>query len=286
MEYLTTKNIIKKMEFENINIGSENSTAYFINSYGYYNLINAYRELMVHFNPTFSDFWNLFRLDHELKSIVFKYVLLIEIKFKHVLSKAWSEKIGTSIRDYLNVKNHKSNSKNNLKTALNKINWNDKPISSKSYFIDFPPWIFLKSLPFGNSIRMYTISKGVIKDYVANNMITNTKRLKIEDKKRIFKDCIELLRQFRNAMAHGNRLVNHTVKKRLNYNDINNLTLSMYVDKESYTKGIGESDLLALFISILIFLDIEEMRNDFLTELKILIDQYENINIKHLWINF
>ncbi|EHY92650.1 MULTISPECIES: Abi family protein [Staphylococcus] len=278
MKYLNTKNSIEKMKNENIHVDNINLVTSFINSYGYYNVVNAYREILVDFNPSFSDFWHLFRLDHELKSIVLKYVLLIEIKFKHILSKAWSEKIGVSIRDYLSLKNHKGNAKSNINKALNKINWNDKPISSERYFIDFPPWVFLKSLPFGNSIRMYTISKGEIKDYVANNMITDTKKLKIDDKKRIFKDSIELLREFRNAMAHGNRLVNHNVKKRLNYNDLERITLARYVDKQTYSNGIGESDLLALFISILIFLDMEEMRIDFLTELSMVINGYESVN--------
>ncbi|GAB3062100.1 Abi family protein [Salinicoccus sesuvii] len=281
-KFKDTSDIFDSLIPENkINVKDEKTARFIIDTYGYYNVINAYRDLLKDNEKEFEYFYNLFQFDQALKSIVLKYILLIETHYKHVLSKALSEEIGESVRQYLNVKNYKGSAKSNLSKAVNKINFNEKPMSSytsEKQGIDFPPWIFLKSLPFGNSIKIYTISKADIKDRVANEMITNTKGFKIDDKKRIFIDNIEFLRQYRNKLAHGNRLINHKVKKKLNYNDCQKLSKTRYVSIEQFKKGIGESDLLALFYSIMILTKSIEQQDKFLTELFSLFEDYEVVD--------
>ncbi|PKE47677.1 Abi family protein [Macrococcoides caseolyticum] len=277
-KYLNSEEIKQLLKKENIDTNGIFDSDYLLNIYGYYNIINAYRNLIIDDTKKFDYYYALFKFDNDLKSIVLKYILLIEMHYKYVLSDVLSSELGPSIRDYLNPNNYKSSAKSNLSKAVNQIKFNEKPMYS--YFneeegIDFPPWIFLKAIPFGNAIKIYSISKGNIKDRVANEMITNTKKLKIEDKKRIFADSIEILRLFRNSMAHGNRLLNHKIKKDVNFQDYNKLSKDKYISLEQYNLGIGKSDLLALLYTILILLKHEEARNDFISEINTLFNSYE-----------
>lgn len=280
-KYRNTEEILDLLEHYSISTDGIYEAKDIINVYGYYNIVNAYKPLLKENYKKFDYFYHLFKFDHSLKSILLKYILLIEIHYKHILSKTISEEIGESVRDYLNPLNYRSNAKSKLNNAINKIRFNEKPMSTyfnKKQGIDFPPWIFLKSIPFGNAINIYTISQGGIKDRIANEMITNTKNLTIEDKKRIFKDSIELLRQFRNSMAHGNKIISHYVKKNLNYNDCKKLTKDRYISLEQYNKSIGKCDLLALFLTILILTKQLEDRTQFLFELNSLFNDYEYID--------
>ena len=74
------------------------------------------REYIV--NATFSEMYALFCFDRQLRSILFKNLLMIENNLKSVISYQLSKKYGYKERDYLNIKNFSNDRTNRPRQRL------------------------------------------------------------------------------------------------------------------------------------------------------------------------
>lgn len=95
-------------------------------------------------------------------------------------------------------------------------------------------------------------------------------------------DSLNLLREFRNRIAHGHRFYSFKSKSRLSLKYFNKLIGYDFLINEEYSKDIGRNDLYALTLLILLFTRNKATRDNLIEELfKIYgeMDQYNKVNL-------
>lgn len=75
-----------------------------------------------------------------------------------------------------------------------------------------PPWILVTSLSFGVTKQWYSILRATDKTRVVNSFIGSSS-LTDEEKKEYLKTSIDLIRNYRNAIAHGGKTTGISVKR-------------------------------------------------------------------------
>lgn len=95
-------------------------------------------------------------------------------------------------------------------------------------------------------------------------------------------DSLNVLREFRNRIAHGHRFYSFKSEAQLSLTHFNNLIGYELLIKKEYSRDIGKNDLYALTLIILLFTRNKPTRDNLIEELfKIYgeMDQYNKINL-------
>lgn len=230
-------NILKK---RNLDLGNEQVATNLLQLYGYYPLINGYKNPFLDTtNPkheiykkdsTLKDIYSLYLIDSEFQELFLTSVLKIEKHLANTLGNEVAYNFGVqnnnsyltyiskrkgkddgyvykeSSDSYLDLNNYVGKFK---KKCLKKINKNiyyckDNPtLYYKNHHNHIPPWILVQNLTFGVIINYYQIQLTEIKDKIVNEMITSIKNEDREKKKVLFYTEIQLLSFFRNEAAHS-----------------------------------------------------------------------------------
>lgn len=251
-----------------------------LKEYGYYNLINGYSELFKihdkHGNKeymqsvTLRNIKALYDFDTELKNIIYKYAIKIENKVKSSLSYVFSKKYSPNDMYYLrkecfSVAEKKSNKINQLINKIKELK--ESALNQKSkYYKNFihhtqkkhgyvPFWCLIRILSFGTISKFYKLMKGEDQRSVANEL-----NIKYE----YLASFLELIVQFRNIVAHGERTFSYLS---------NSITLSRKLDIYD-TIGVprnkkmdvlyGSRDIFALLIAFKYFLSKNELKYMFI----------------------
>ena len=132
----------------------------------YYDLINGYKDCFMTDNKydgklTIEDLYYFLKYDKNIQSILLKYAIYIENKFKNILAYVLSSKYGVDVSLYLNPKNFK-NKGYKINATINDINYKIKnnkfPNPTKHYKRNHnhvPAWILLRNLTFNQAIDIY-----------------------------------------------------------------------------------------------------------------------------------
>lgn len=245
---------------------------YVLSTFSYYDIINGYQECMME-NGKFQkglslDFLYFFhKFDKEFQNIIFKNSLLIENSFKTKLAYALSEHYGVDMFDYLNQANYKFIYKGNL-TYFKLRKDITKDISVTNYKTQkttypkqptkhyaechnhIPPWILLKNISFEHAINLYCLSKPTIKNDVSNEILPYD--IKTKDKISFLTSALNLIRKFRNVIAHNLKFVTYSQEKsKLPFN-----TTKELLNEPNTTDGIKSfDDLYACIIALFILLN-------------------------------
>lgn len=258
IDLLKSRNVV----FQNKEVAKEE-----IANNSYYSIVNGYKTVFNSdengcFNPPiyFEELLAIYDFYMSLNSIILKYILRIEKTLKSKISYLISEKYGvfTNLNDlyydipndYLNKNNYQNTSRTDNLLKRIKKNADDSNNASvqhyKKYHNHIPCWILINAISFGLTIQWFSILKQEDKSRIVNDILKNDS-ISLESKKNFFKIGLEILRDFRNSIAHGNKAFANSINKKLSKNQI--ITFSEgIINSNNYIKKSEENDVLNVII--------------------------------------
>ena len=285
---------ISILKSRNVYIKNEVTVKQCLTDISYYSLINGYKDLFDSdingkflYPVPFTDFYFLYNFDKDINSILLKYIIMIEQALKSNITYQISEKYGVytdlsdmdlkNADDYLCKYNYKSRARINLLRQIkNSVNTtkNECVIHYQKNHNHIPFWVLINSISYGLTIKLYSILQTDDKEYVSNNLI-KSKILSIEEKKEFLSKGLAITKQYRNKIAHGNKIFLNNIKEELPKNQVLKISRG-YITDTDYRNGIGKNDICAVILFIIVVLnsDISEV---FLIELKNCLHIYDKI---------
>lgn len=267
-EYKTNEELINFLKQKNIIFKNENEALNIINKYGYYSIINSYKQIFKNSdgsykeNVSFEEIYSLFIFDKNIKHIFLKYILEIELIIRNLLGNQISKVYG--INDYLNV--NKLDNKVKLETREKIIEKINKSINEsygmhnaithyKDKYGFIPPFVLVKILTFGVISSYYGVLNQSDKQAIS-------KYFKISDNE--LKGLLKCLTTIRNKSAHSDLLFCYRDKQTLSFKKID----PNYKNKDNTTN-------LYMVIKLLTLLLEKETYNNFISELNNEINKLE-----------
>ncbi len=270
----------------------------------YYTIINGYLDSRLydkssdHFKnrTTFEDLYFLHIIDTSLDALLLKNILYIEIALKsrisHIVSKehgVWTDYndfTNSNPADYLcrdNYDTHAGRSAKLLhdlkKTIQNPILSSDSISHYKNFHNHVPAWILTSGISFYTAIQWFMILKGPDKTFVANEFIP-TASLSDMDKKEYLRLSLDLMRDFRNKIAHGHPTFS-IVSKKVQLPKVALLNLSDgIVGSSDYTDIYARSGLLGIIATIYSLLNDSFLKSLFYEECHSILSKYIEDDIR------
>jgi len=280
--FLTFDEQIEKLKNEyNLIINNYDFANEALSSVSYYDLVNGYQSIYMLNNKyisgiTMEQLFATHILNKNIQGVLLKYSTYVENSFKTLLSHVIAKEFTEHQNEYLNInrykKDHSPNKRKKLKELLDKlstvcIECKDTPTSyyrnTKNHI---PPWILFRNVSFSDTTDLFSFLKSEHKQYFFTNIsIFNIDILNFDDKVRITLTSLNLVRKFRNNIAHNLNFLtyrneNFYMDKRANLLFKSNLISENEV---SHTRN----DVWAMIISIVILLNNKYLIHNFLAEL-------------------
>lgn len=208
-------------------IDNEDHAKHLLLTSSYYDLTNGYKNVFMP-NDTFikgtfiEDLFLFSYIDKNIQSLMMKYGLMVEVKFKTNLAYILAQNIGVHQDEYLNPKYYKQKANKGLpfsavrKEISKQLNADKAHQPTKHYLENHnhvPPWILLKNVSLGTSINLFNCLSSKNKVCVANLLIPS-QVISMKDKITLIITAMEGIRTFRNCAAHNLNFV----KQRTTYN--------------------------------------------------------------------
>lgn len=208
--------------------------------YGYYEVINGYKE---HFMKnvdddskgfiegiTFEHVFALYDFDRHLREITMNSIELFEANLRQVVAYTVAENISFDQSIFMDRKHYRTGNKywnqklhknvypiDTLMSTMTNIS-KSKVDPYKHYREEhgnIPPWIIVKKLSFGNLIWWYQLLPAACSDIIIARMfgfpVAFVKN--IPDLRSVFSSLLKLYLNYRNTAAHGGRIYNHKSEK-------------------------------------------------------------------------
>ncbi len=220
-EYKSNEELIDYLSSKGVVISNKDETLKKIERYTYYSIVNTYKSIFKNENGeyignvSFDEIYAVFEFDKDLKNILLKYCLEIEIVIKSIMSNQISKVYG--VKNYLNISNWDAKidigiKENLLKKINNEIEKDYNVHNAVTHYIDkygfVPPFVLVKILTFGVASSYYGLLRQADRQAVA-------KYFKISDK--LLKQILKNLTTVRNVAAHSDRLYTYTSKFYLSF---------------------------------------------------------------------
>ena len=287
---------------EDFAINTLKNVSYYTLINGYYHIFETETNSGILKEPVnFNDLYTIHIIDSSLSNILFKYILAIERALKSHISYIISKKYGvyTSLsdmtnndpNDYLCRNNYSTSSpkRNNILRSIKKY-VNKQTNTIVQHYIDtknhIPSWILTSNLTFGICIEWYSILKKDEKNYVCNEFLPYS-TLTLEQKKELLLNSLKLFREYRNSIAHGNRLFVSNIRKEIPKNSL--LTICNGLTNESeYLSGMSNNGSFAVIVLLTFLLNDRYMVNNMMQDLTNLLMIYKDITFsgKTIFENF
>lgn len=306
-KFITYKEQVHKLKNEyGLEIKDEKKAEELISTISYYGLINGYKSKFMVENKFISScsldlLFYLSMYDRSIQSVFIKYIIIIENLYKTRLAYSISNCIGDHESKYLDKNNYlddKFSKDGNLIDNLNYLleNTKDNPtyfykLKSSEDGRNIPPWILFKNIYFSDAINLSRLLKKDAKTDFYEHII---KDMEYKEKTNFIITSINLLRKFRNVMAHNLKAIEYKYNKKIsgetmiNYYD-DPIILS-WNDIKSHNRGLN--DLYSVILIIIIYLDSNDLRLLFLNDLlNVFFDNntnkiYENESLFEHYIKF
>jgi len=231
-----------------------------------YFFLNGYRHLFMEpgdrqfiSGTTFEEMYSLFLFDRSFRTIIFKYLLVIENNLKSITSYQLSKKYGYRERDYLRAKNftnapERQRQVNDLISKMKRqIRVNGSQHSATLHYVSnygyIPLWILVKVLSFGIVGEMYSILKSEDQREIAK-----VYGIDVDD----FTVYLPLLANYRNLCAHEDILYENKTQKEID-DTVYHRLLNLKQEENEYVQG--KNDLFALIIIMKQMLQTEDFKN-------------------------
>lgn len=236
-EYTTPEQQIKKLISQKLSFEDENQAKLILQTYGYYNIINGYRDPYItreygekkyHPDVTFEQIFSLFSLDHSIRDAVVLSMIDLEEHLRAVVADIVAESFGSDHNEYLKTNNYRDRkvkqphfSRRFILDDLKKIAETSTKQPIKYYRENHkivPPWILLKGIPFGTLVNFTRLLKGPQKDKLVcifyGNKVTDKN---IDIYKDLLADSLAMCYEYRNLAAHGGRIYNYIPKSNIRF---------------------------------------------------------------------
>lgn len=285
----------------NINIPDRDFARMVLSSLSYYTIINGYKNTFLSISGTdrfvegtnFNDLYALHMINSNINNIVLKNILFVEQYLKTKLSYLISEQYGvyTNLEDLSNrdpsdylCRNNYGRSdrgKNNILRQLKETLISDRINDSIAHYISIrnhiPAWILVTNITFGLTIKWYSILSSADKTSICSEFL-QTEELSTNEKKEFISISFDLLRRYRNKIAHGNRIFNLSGLPVLPKKQLLKLSCGV-LSPEDYNKNIGKSDLFAVILTCFILIDNRYILTNFLSDLMYTLEPYSKIRM-------
>lgn len=195
---------------------------------------------------TFEELYAMFNFDRNLRTILFKNILVVENNLKSILSYVISKNHGFKEKNYLNANNfvHDSSKNRQINDLIHKmkrqINVNGKQHSATRHYMYnygfIPLWVAVKVLSFGIVSELYNVLQGQDKKEVSD--FFGVEILELEE-------YLPILANYRNLCAHEDICYSNKTQIYINNTVYHNI---LNIEKMDGEYIYGKNDLFALII--------------------------------------
>lgn len=236
LEYLTVNQQIEKLKSQNLEFKDENFARKLLYYYGYYNIINGYREPYIyvdengikkyHSGISFEQIYNLFMFDSSIRNAVMMAMIDLEGHLKSVVADIIGSSFGVDHARYLKRTNYRDKIVSNPKFSRNEILYtlsktalysSMDPIKHyrEKYGI-VPPWILFKDTYFATIINLIRFFKAPQREQLVLRLYGNSVTAdEMSAYKDLMSDTLFMCLDYRNRSAHGGRIYNYHPKSTL-----------------------------------------------------------------------
>ncbi|MDD6812445.1 MAG: Abi family protein [Lachnospiraceae bacterium] len=228
-EYTTIEQQIQKLKKQHLIINNEKKAIQALRTYGYYNIINGYRDPYITrtynekiYSPdvSFEQIYSLFILDRKLRNAVMFSMTDLEEHLRAVVAEIIGESFGTKHDLYLSKTNYRDRHVRNIKFTRENILKSLTDIAESSYKEPVryyrekhhivPPWILLKATDFGTLINYIKIFLRPQRESLVSALYdTDSLQLNMDELKDLLSDTLSMCLEYRNLAAHGGRIYNY-----------------------------------------------------------------------------
>ena len=267
--FTTFERQVEILKQRNMIFGSEETAIRYLIRYGYYNIVNGYKDPFVYIEngkeyykngTTFEHLFDLYYLDRNIRSVIMNSMLEVEDNLRTALGHTLAESFTADQTKYLNRTNFRlgnwraKDNEYQLDGLMRKFNniLSDNSQPFKHYREDYhniPPWVLLKGASFGNIVNFIKLQKGPQKDRIIS-LIYGIPATLVRDQeiRELFMDTIFMCHDYRNCAAHGGRIYNHSTKASFRYNVL--LHKKHSIKEADYRSGIWRTEIPALCASL------------------------------------
>lgn len=271
-----------KNEYQ-LTVENDSFAKYALSTFSYYDLINGYKDIFMtdgRFKPdTTLKYITFFYLyDKEFQNVIFRHSLLIENSFKSKLAYVISKNFGVAQEEYLANRHYSFSYKNkiflhkvksdilNHSTVLNKEGERIYPQQPSKHYSEnhnhIPPWVLFKNITFADAVSLFKLLKTKERQEVASLMLSYN--ISAQDKVAFLIPALDLIRNYRNVIAHNLKFVTYRSPK---YNLPKNI-ISLIIKDETVFKGRKSfCDVYACLLGMYILLDHPFMHAIFLNDI-------------------
>lgn len=214
--YKNTDDLITELKNKGIIINDDKYAKEILNKYGYYSIINSYKDIFKNKNGvykknvTFEEIAALFEFDLNIRHICLKYIFQIELIMKTQISELLCENFG--LANYLNYTNFDNNINHTLvqntiaiiNDEIDKQKNNHEAVNHYYYTYGFvPPYVLVKILTLGQISKLYSILKQKDRQKISKHFGLFDKELR---------QIMKNITLVRNICCHNERLFNYHSK--------------------------------------------------------------------------
>lgn len=297
--FQTYDQMIAIMQSRHIEINDPAFAKMVLDNFSYYSIVNGYKNTFLQLpgsdnfieGTKFEELYTLHLIDVNLNNVLFKYILYIEKALKSRIAYLVSEKFGVytdradmsnrNPSDYLYNK-HYSNSTKKRDVILRKLkecSTNQRQNPSLEHYINtknhVPAWILTSNVPFGLAIEWYSILTGSNKTAICSKFI-DSQALTIEERKEFLLKALDLAKEYRNKIAHGNRTFSIMQLPVLPKKATLLLSYGILSEAE-YNSKHGQNDVFAIFLVILLLLNDQYLLTNFYNDCRSTFAPYDAI---------
>lgn len=303
----TYSQLIQGLKDKGLNIDSSNEHLIeeTLKRHNYYSIVNGNNDVFLDKSSkeekflagtTFSDLKSLYDLDYDIKNLLFKYILEIEVSVKSKLAYVVANNIGVeepkityvngnkNYYDFSNSYLDKSYYSQKVKTMFfvsiaNSIH-KTKNNPTKYYRENknhIPPWIAFENLYLYQIKDLCKFSSEDNKKRIGNlfTHVYDSKNHSISYENLI--NCLGVVQEFRNKVAHGQRFYKYKADNSyISNTNLTTLTTYNIVSTSEYSQGIGKNDIFSLLIAIVILIDDEFKAQFIVSQFPSMLKKYNN----------
>lgn len=271
--FLTYNQQIQLLTSKNVLISDNSFAREVLSTISYYNIINGYKDIFdIYYDKSdnlekfenkipLENLHKVHLIDNGFNNLLFKYIIYIENTLKTKISYNVAKNIGQKKSIYCDYNKYTAVPPLDRKQVINKVtdeinsNKNNKSIEHyKDNHDHIPPWIAVKALYFGTTINWYKVLPPNLKQDIACEFF-QFDTLDFEEKKEFLVIILNLLREYRNNIAHGSRTFLSNVSNELSKTLLIKSIAPEVLTQNEFDSGLGKKDLFAVILSISILIN-------------------------------
>lgn len=228
--FKTLEEQVEILKERNLLFNDEVVALQFLARENYYKVMTSYKDLFLDKQEketylegtNFEDIKNLYLLDRDLKSLYLKYLLIVENRFKAILSYEFNSVFPQKYA-YLNLDSFdKQDYKKVLKVITNilnviysKLDYNGPIKEYLTIYENIPFWVLVNYFTIGNVYYFYDVLTEEVKKKISIN-ISNYYNIEHNSTHQIWlteiQSLIKVIKELRNLCAHDDKLYDYKIK--------------------------------------------------------------------------